>query len=252
MVEADFIERSVKLSTNAKWLYVCLRFRKNNGSGQAWPSYDDLIKLTGFKSRSTLSSAIKELEASGWIIARHRFGQSTIYMFAISTVVCTTDTNTTNNTILVQTTDTPLVQTTDTLLDDITKRREQKNKSGASAPAHTPEPAPVSTPKKPKPAKLPAAFMDHPAVVMYRDLCHITPNEIQRQLIAEHNPELPRWELSIKEWMAHGWNKANVPGMLERYESPPAPRTNGNGAHEPVGFAAIREAMADPKYQEVK
>jgi hypothetical protein len=119
----------------------------------------------------------------------------------------------------------------------------------AEAKAETPT---LETPKK-KTAKPPAANMDNPAVVMYRDLCHVTPNDIQRQLIADHNPELAHWELSIKEWLAHGWNKANVPGMLERYESPTAAfSANGHKPNEPAGFAAIREAMLDPRYQEKK
>lgn len=75
----SFIEHSQHLSDSARWLYVLLRFRTNDASGTAWPSYEDLQRLTGW-STSTIRKAIRELEERGWLECRRRFGASAVYV----------------------------------------------------------------------------------------------------------------------------------------------------------------------------
>jgi hypothetical protein len=65
--------------------------------------------------------------------------------------------------------------------------------------------------------------LDHPAVIAYRDICHLTANQVQRQSIATTVTDPERWKSVLKEWMEHGWKPTNVTGMLERYGS-----SNGN------------------------
>lgn len=258
-VEGAFIERYTHLSAEARWLYVCLKYRRNNVSGEAWPGYDDLIKLTGY-SRSRVARSLKELEAAGVIIRRHRFGASTVYLFAelsISPDSRTNDTpvvqssisphSRTNDSSHSQTNDSSIVRTTDTL----TKQLEQDNKelnnsivaTSATTRTETAKPASKSSVKKP-----PAAFMDNPSVVIYREITHLTPNDIQRQLIAERATDCERWRHIVTKWIASGWNKNNVAGMLELYAKPDL---KSKLAVEPDGFAGIREAMLDPRYQEL-
>jgi hypothetical protein len=72
-----FIEEARGLFVHARWLWVCLRFYAGL-KNTAYPSYDALEELTGFR-RAMISQSLRELEGSGWISRQRRFGQSTIY-----------------------------------------------------------------------------------------------------------------------------------------------------------------------------
>lgn len=73
-----FIENAADLSLCARWLFVILLHHRNQKTKVAFPSYDRL-RLMLSCSNQTLSKAIKELEAAGWIERRKQFGKSTIY-----------------------------------------------------------------------------------------------------------------------------------------------------------------------------
>lgn len=72
--------------------------------------------------------------------------------------------------------------------------------------------------------------LDHPAVITYRTIACLTPNAIKREAIAAAFPApsesaLAEWTATIKDWIAHDWNKANVQGMLDYHaKRVPAPR----------------------------
>ena len=71
--------------------------------------------------------------------------------------------------------------------------------------------------RMPKP---PAPLMDHPAVMKYREICRLTPNQEQRVAIADANLDVAKWDVTLRDWMAHGWRPQNIPGMIERYRNP--------------------------------
>lgn len=73
-------------------------------------------------------------------------------------------------------------------------------------------------------------LLENPSVIAYRDIMKLTPNDLQRKLIVEHITDQVKWRASLEDWLAHGWSPKNIPGMIERYESPPA---SNNGKREP-------------------
>jgi phage replication O-like protein O len=60
--------------------------------------------------------------------------------------------------------------------------------------------------------------LDHPGVVLYRGICHLTPNEIQRKAIAEDVTDMDAWKEVLTDWMLHKWKPGNIPGQLDRYQ----------------------------------
>lgn len=59
-------------------LFVCLRHFTSIHTNDAFPSYDTLRELTGMTLNS-IGKALRELEKSGWLSKKKRFGRSTIY-----------------------------------------------------------------------------------------------------------------------------------------------------------------------------
>jgi hypothetical protein len=55
-------------------------------------------------------------------------------------------------------------------------------------------------------------------VAAYRSLVHLTPNSIQRRILAERVSDLPLWQRTMEHWLGHGWNPRNLTGMLELYQ----------------------------------
>jgi biotin operon repressor len=78
-----FIESySHGLSVHARWLFVVLLYFVNHKTCQAFPSYDTLQRVTGYR-RQAISKALRELEKTGWVVRHRRFGRSTIYKIKI-------------------------------------------------------------------------------------------------------------------------------------------------------------------------
>lgn len=63
--------------------------------------------------------------------------------------------------------------------------------------------------------------LDNPSVIAYRDIAKVTPNEVQRKVIADAAINLDLWKSKVTEWIASGWNKYNVAGMVRFYSEPP-------------------------------
>jgi hypothetical protein len=94
-------------------------------------------------------------------------------------------------------------------------------------------------PKKPKSSKAPDPLLQHPAVVVYRDVMHLTPNDVQRAMIAERigdNGRLDDWRALLIDWKAHNWRPGNIPGMVEKFEKE-------NGQH-----ANTTKRTTEPQY----
>jgi DNA-binding transcriptional regulator YhcF (GntR family) len=78
MIPHSFIEDSKGMKFHSRWLYVALVYYRNTQSGDSFPSYETIRKLTGL-TRKMISKGIKELEQNRWIKKKRRFGNSTIY-----------------------------------------------------------------------------------------------------------------------------------------------------------------------------
>jgi len=52
----------------------------------------------------------------------------------------------------------------------------------------------------------------------YRRQTGITPNPIQRQLLADQVIDLALWEITLEHWLSHGWNPRNIAGQLDLYQ----------------------------------
>ncbi len=72
------IQRARKLGSHALTLFVYLRYRTNQKSGVAFPSYQTIRDDTGL-SRATIAKAIGKLEDENFLTKRKRFNKSTIY-----------------------------------------------------------------------------------------------------------------------------------------------------------------------------
>jgi hypothetical protein len=60
-------------------------------------------------------------------------------------------------------------------------------------------------------------LLDNPAVMAYREVCRLTPNDVQRRDISEKVTDLDLWKTVCTEWMRHGWKPGNIPGMIDAY-----------------------------------
>jgi hypothetical protein len=73
-------------------------------------------------------------------------------------------------------------------------------------------------------------LLDHPAVVTYREIMHLTPNTVQRQALAERvgdNGRIDSFKAHLQAWALHGWSPRNVDGILESFEAGGIKERNG-------------------------
>lgn len=71
--------------------------------------------------------------------------------------------------------------------------------------------------------------LDHPAVLAYREICKLTPNETQRAAIASAVTDIPKWREVIQRWLLKDYRKSNVDGMLDWYRQGIPEGRGGNG-----------------------
>jgi len=170
----EFIESARTMSDPARWLFVLLRYYTNGKTGDAFPSYDELQEMTGWR-RTKVSAAIKELVESGWITRQKRFGASTIYRLTRPSEVAQTQTEEAASSSPARTTDeiqkstrpnyssspvrTALVRTGDTLtrLNELDRNNQMESASDATAP--TP---PASKPSRKKLTHKPTVVQTEP------------------------------------------------------------------------------------------
>jgi DNA-binding transcriptional regulator YhcF (GntR family) len=140
----SFISASASLSTEAKWLFVILRYHTNSKTGNAFPSYTKIQEITGFH-RKTIAKSLKELEAAGWLTKQRRFGATTIYALQIpsSSISDTTgpDSSSLNSTISSSTSAT--ISSSDGVN---TNQTEEETRSKEPDQGEEPLPLPFSTP----------------------------------------------------------------------------------------------------------
>ena len=65
--------------------------------------------------------------------------------------------------------------------------------------------------------------LNHPALKLYRGIMHLhvpVPfRETVIQTIGESPSALEAWRRLLMDWLGHGWNKANIAGILDAYKS---------------------------------
>lgn len=56
-----------------------------------------------------------------------------------------------------------------------------------------------------------------PGASLYRDVAHLTPNHVQREILDEAHAELGEERLreAFRTWVARGWSRQNVDGMVD-------------------------------------
>jgi hypothetical protein len=59
--------------------------------------------------------------------------------------------------------------------------------------------------------------LDHEAVVLYREVCHLTPNHAQRKMIVEAVTDLDAYRAVLTKFMQEGQPPNHVDWTLERY-----------------------------------
>lgn len=278
-IDGRFIENTAGLSSYAKWIYVCLKFRRNNGSGEAFPSYDDLQKLTGL-NRSRIAAGLNELEAAGWINKRKRFGKSTVYRFVKKS--SSPDSQTTDSPDS-QTTDSSKVRTTDTLTRQLEPDNKEPDNSSISSIRTIPSSEAETITEPPKFTANMTMPIEHtppatqtpikrtqnyrPIFGWLQSLTKLNAltriGKVAKEIDAT-GACLETCQLFERYWWACDWRgqKQQRPTPEQVWETWPRAldwdgkttvRVNSNGrADEPAGFRAIREAMADPRYKQAQ
>lgn len=61
--------------------------------------------------------------------------------------------------------------------------------------------------------------LDHPAVKLYRNICHATPNHVQRAAIVAQVANLELYEAVLTRFMSEGRPAHRVDWTLERYNN---------------------------------
>lgn len=87
--------------------------------------------------------------------------------------------------------------------------------------------------------------LDHPAIMAYRDVARLTvPIELRDDIIdCVKDPVL--WRRIIHDWMARGWNRQNIAGLLDAYRAGGLIDNRGKQT-QPVKMKTIYDARGNP------
>lgn len=89
--------------------------------------------------------------------------------------------------------------------------KQKSTPSSSSSVSSSEDSAPRGGPKPRDP------LLDHEAVMLYRDVCHLTPNHEQRKLIAERVTDCDLYGSVLRKFMQEGQPPNHVDWTLERY-----------------------------------
>lgn len=181
-------------------------------------SHSQLANLTGLTRRGVINGVNMALEHG--FLEREASGQTFIYRLALVNSVHQSEqvASEQDSPELVNESDTQLVNQVHT------QKKGSKEKKEKSVGAHT-----AGNGKKRD------GLLDNPFVVAYRDVCHLTPNAEQRQLIASTVTDQGLWDSVLRKFMREGQRPQRVDWLLERYVA-----GNGNGAGRPVWMASAK------------
>jgi hypothetical protein len=88
--------------------------------------------------------------------------------------------------------------------------------------------------------------LDNPAVILYRQNCKLTPNEVQRDMIITQVTDLGEWEKNLKYWMGAGYKPGSVDKIVDCYKNQNYVKGghNGPGGNGKQGFGTDRVRSA--------
>jgi hypothetical protein len=84
--------------------------------------------------------------------------------------------------------------------------------------------------------------LDNPAIILYRQNCKLTPNEVQRDMIITQVTDLGEWEKNLKYWMGAGYKPGSVDKIVDCYKNKNYEKGghNGPGGNGKQGFGTDR------------
>ena len=109
-------------------------------------------------------------------------------------------------------------------------------------PTHIINTESLNTNKKKKSRKRDAR-LDHLAIIAYREEAHLhVPINIRDDVVNVVN-DAKKWQDIVHSWIAKGWNKQNIEGMLEVYRD--GWRDNGKKGVDTSAFDKIKQEMKE-------
>lgn len=207
-----------KPSHSAMHLFVVLRMYADNDTGVAFPSIETLSRVAGMK-RNTVTKAVKELIAGGWLARVKRYGKSNVYAIQFPT----------SSIPLGTVSSIPMGTTTSTERDTVSRPSELdpvELDGSAPRPTAVPESAPSLSAipddlraQKAPPRRKPDYF-GWQVVKSYLDATG-------RKWIAKADADFLNENVSdalkfagvAAEWIARGYNPTNFAGLVDVYHN---------------------------------
>jgi hypothetical protein len=209
---------------------VLLSYVRGNaaGGGEAFPAYDTLCKSARIKSYTTVAKCLRELESTGWLERRKRFGASTIYTLTSPTpgvvmreaavlrgVESSPTPDVGQSYTPSQTNQTHLTRHTEPDPAEGEARRQQID----APPSLKSQPPP--TKKRSRVSGFGQSFEAHedPRVGAYLNTLRpaggitATNAELIMRRVAPEN--IAFWQSTLTKWGAAEWNRTNFAGMFE-------------------------------------
>ena len=200
-IPVSVVKAIPQIGKDAFVLFSYLRFRTNSRSGKAFPSFDKIQEDTGLVRRK-IAAALRSLESAGFVTRKRRFGASTIYTLIVPKRIKAPISNT-----VVTNENAPISNTVGTIISNpvVTLSRSTVSRSKRKEDADKPRPDPI---------------LSLPEVIAYRNTLKRTPNDMQRQAIANAGiKDLTLWQSVLDAWRLHSWNPGSVPKMLNAYQA---------------------------------
>ena len=82
MISRAFVCSDASLAARAVYMALMLHADQRDDAREVWPSYERIMECSGIRGKATISTALAELEAKGWIARRKRFSGATVYSLA--------------------------------------------------------------------------------------------------------------------------------------------------------------------------
>lgn len=208
------------ISSTQKLVMLALADYANEEGRSIYPSVETISKRTSLTERA-VRKTLSDLRKRGVIVIVKRSGQHRANEYAIDV--------TTLKGMSRPAPDAPLKKS------DLNLVPSRPESSSARPAPDAPDPPlsvidpPVSDAKKKRRSAPRDPLLDHPAIIVYRDVAHLTPNSTQREEIARvvSEDKIKLWESTLKTWMLRGWKPGNVTGQLDVFLR--GEFSNGNG-----------------------
>jgi hypothetical protein len=227
---AVFDNNDPKLKGSRRLVLLSLADNAND-QGYCWPSLETISRKSNLNRRYIID-ILQWLEDNRYIQRERRYQTSTVYLVMPASLAGVFSGDARLTSLVMPASPEP----------SLNQSNSDKPKSGLS---RTPDPPPNEPAQTKKPMKERDPLIDHPAVMAYRDVSHLSvPIAMRPEVATVTDCEL--WRQIVLAWIGYGWNPRNIAGMLEAYRSGGIqPRKNGSGkasSDEPASYPALRRA----------